>query len=178
MKHAVHQGIQRANVAPQIIHFVFTQNIAAKKDTRRYVVQIVARKTAFAATSKPAVKMKVPVVGLSVAQMMLLAASKVELQHAATKIPWAVAVTDMDAFLHAHPSLTPQDANCQARLLMMIFWTHHTHYQTTFIEYCALTRILRELSPKTQVPRKQFCRMLTAEVERNALRSSYQHQHP
>ena len=107
MKYAVHQGIERANVAPQIIHFVFTQNIAAKKDTQRYVVNIVARKTASVATRKPAVKMKVPVVRFSVAQMTLLVASKIELQHAATKIPWAVAVMDTVVFLRAHPSLMP-----------------------------------------------------------------------
>ena len=107
VKYAVHQGIQRANVAPQIIHFVFTQNIAANKDIQSYVVHIVARKTASAATRKPAVKMKVTVVGLSVAQLTLVAARKVKLLHAATKIPWAAALADTDAFLRAHPSLTP-----------------------------------------------------------------------
>ena len=47
-----------------------------------------------------------PVVGFSVAQMTLRAASKVELQHAATKLPWAV-VTDTDVFFRAHPRLMP-----------------------------------------------------------------------
>ena len=107
VKHAVHQGIQRANVAPQIIHFVLTQNIAANKDIQSYVVHIVARKTASAATRKPSVNIKALVVELSVAQLTLLAARKVKLLHAATKIPWAVALADTDAFLRAHPSLTP-----------------------------------------------------------------------
>jgi len=86
---------------------------SAARLERNVVEKIVVRRVYFVATKKAVARTKLLVVGRIVAPVKILAARRMPLKRAATKIPWAV-VTDTDVFLLASPSLMPLGASCRA----------------------------------------------------------------